>query len=124
MINKLSKFNFMKTYKPYLSLTKNTSKYELGVIVSAVKDQTIIGIRQEEIKKGKDSCWGVIITFSDMTQLVNGPENPIFSTNVDIALDKSAGYKKILCITEISVSNGKYGPPAGEGTAIDFEDGQ
>jgi len=112
----------MKTYKPYLSLTKNTSKYELGVIVSAVKDQTIIGIRQEEVKNGNDSYWGVIITLSDVTQLVNGPENPIFSTTVDIALDKSARYKKILCITEISVSDGKYGPPAGEDTSIDFGD--
>lgn len=113
----------MKTYKPYLSLTKNTSKYELGVIVTAVKDQTIIGIRQEEVKKGKDSCWGVIITLSDAIQLVNGPENPIFSATVDIALDKSEKYKKILCVTEISVSNGKYGPSAGDDSAIDFDDG-
>ena len=114
----------MKTYKPYLSLTKNTSKYELGVIVTAVKDQTIIGIRQEEVKKGKDSCWGVIITLSDVTQLVNGPENPIFSTTVDIALDKSMKYKKIMCSTVISVSDGKYGPASGDDTSIDFDDGQ
>jgi hypothetical protein len=112
----------MKTFKPYLSLTKNTSKYELGVIVSAVKDQTIIGIRQEEVKRGNDSCWGVIITLSDTIQLVNGPENPIFSATINIALDKSVKYKKILCITEISVSDGKYGPPAGNDTAIDFGD--
>lgn len=112
----------MKTYKPYLSLTKNTNKYELGVIVSAVKDQTILSIRQEEVKNGNDSYWGVIITLSDMTQLVNGPENPIFSTTVAIASDKSAIYKKIICSTEISVSGGKYGPAKGEDTSIDFED--
>ncbi|MDO9615487.1 MAG: hypothetical protein Q7J86_13305 [Bacteroidota bacterium] len=112
----------MKTYKPYLSLTKNTSKYELGVIVTAVKDQTITGIRQEEVKKGKDTCWGVIITLSDTIQLVNGPENPVFSATVDIELDKSLKYKKISCSTEISVSNGKYGLPAGDDTSIDFED--
>lgn len=112
----------MKTYKPYLSLSKNSARYELGVIVTAVKDQTIMGIRQEEVRNGNDSCWGVIITLSDVTQLVNGPENPIFSTTVDIALDKSAKYKKILCSTEISVSEGKYGPAEGEDTSIDFED--
>lgn len=112
----------MKTYKPYLSLSKNSARYELGVIVTAVKDQTITGIRQEEVKNGNNSYWGVIITLSDVTQLVNGPENPIFSTAVDIALDKSARYKKILCITEISVSDGKYGPSAGDDTTIDFDD--
>lgn len=114
----------MKTYKPYLSLTKNASKYELGVIVTAVKDQTIIGIRQEEVKKGKDFCWGVIITLSDTIQLVNGPEKPIFSATVDIALDKSVSYRKIICSTEISFPNSKFGPPAGENTSIDFGDGQ
>ncbi|MBW8323641.1 MAG: hypothetical protein K0M50_02640 [Prolixibacteraceae bacterium] len=112
----------MKTYKPYLSLGKSTKKYELGVIVSATKNQTITSIRQEEVKMGNDSCWGVIITLSDTTQLVNGPENPIFSTTVNVALDKSAKYKKILCCTEISVSEGKFGPAAGEDTSIDFED--
>lgn len=112
----------MKTYKPYLSLSKSSAKYELGVIVTAVKDQTILGIRQEEVKKGNDACWGVIITLSDATQLVNGPENPIFSSIIDIALDKSASYKKILCSTEISVSKGKYGPAAGDNTTIDFGD--
>lgn len=112
----------MKTYKPYLSLSKNNEKYKLGVIILAVKDQTIISIRQEEVKKGNDSYWGIIITLSDAVQLVNGPENPIFSTTVDIALDKSAKYKKILCCTEISVSDGKYGPSAGDNTTIDFED--
>jgi len=112
----------MKTYKPYLSLSKNSAKYELGVIVTAVKDQTISGIRQEEVKKGNDSYWGIIITLSDATQLVNGPESPIFSATVDIALHKSASYKKILCSTEISVSDGKYGPAAGDNTTIDFGD--
>lgn len=113
----------MKTYKPYLSLSKKTSKYELGVIVSAVKDQTITSIRQEEIKKGNNSYWGVTFTLSDAVQLVNGPENPIFSTAVDVELDKSAKYKKILCVTEISVSDGKYGPSAGDDSTIDFDDG-
>ena len=113
----------MKTYKPYLSLSKNTSKYKLGVIITAAKDQTITSIRQEPVKKGNDQYWGVIITLSDSTQLINGPENPIFSTSVDIALDKSAKYRKIQCCTEISFSDGKYGPPAESDTTIDFSDG-
>lgn len=112
----------MKTYKPYLSLSKNAKKYELGVIVMAEKNQTITNIRQEEVKTGNDSCWGVIITLSDATQLVNGPENPIFSTTVDIPLDKSESYKTIKCYTQISVSEGKFGPSEGGNTSVDFGD--
>lgn len=112
----------MKIHKPYLSLSKTNEKYELEVIVSAVKDQTIANIRQEEVKKGTDLCWGVIITLTDATQLVNGPENPIFSAIVEIAFDKS-NYKKIQCRTEISTSNGSYGPSEGGNTTIDFSDG-
>lgn len=114
----------MKTYKPYLSLSKSSTKYELGVVVTALKNQTIASIHQEEIIKDNNTCWGVIITFSDATQLVNGPESPIFSTTVDIALEKSASYKKILCFTRISSSEGIYGPSEGEETSIDFEDGK
>ena len=112
----------MKTNKPYLSLSKKNEKYELSVIVTAVKDQTIASIRQEEVKKGNDKYWGIIITLSDATQLINGPENPIFSSIVEISLDKSASYKKIMCSTEISVSDGKYGPAAGGNTSVDFGD--
>ena len=112
----------MKPNKPYLSLSKKNAKYELSVIVNAVKDQTIASIRQEEVKSGNDKYWGVIITLSDATQLVNGPENPIFSANVEIALDKSTNYKKIICRTEISVSDGKDGPAEGGNTSIDFSD--
>ena len=112
----------MKTYKPYLSLTKVTGKYELCAIVTASKGQTITGIRQEEVKSSGQPYWGVIITLSDSTELVNGPENPIFSTTVDIMLDKSVNYEKILCSTEIVLADGKYGPPAGEPTPINFDD--
>ncbi len=112
----------MKTYKPYLCLSKNAGTYLLGVIVTATKDQTIISIRQEEVKAANDQYWGVIITLSDATRLVNGPENPIFSTNVEIALDKSVNYKKIICRTEISVTESKDGPAEGGNTSIDFSD--
>jgi len=94
----------------------------LEAIVPSLKDQTVTSIRQEEVINGNDKCWGVIITLSDATQLVNGPENPIFSANVEIALDKSANYKKIICRTEISVSDGKDGPSEGGKTSVDFDD--
>ena len=113
----------MKPNKPYLSLSKKTTKYELEVIVASLKDQTITGIRQEEVICGNDTCWGVVITLSDATQLVNGPENPIYSATVDIALDKSVSYKRILVSTQISLSDGKLGPAAGEDSSINFEDG-
>lgn len=112
----------MKTYKPYLSLSKSSTKYELGVVVTALKNQTITSIHQEEIKQEYNTCWGIIITFSDTIQLVNGPESPIFSTTIDIALDKSASYKKIICSTWISSSGGKFGPSEGGSTSIDFDD--
>lgn len=112
----------MKTYKPYLSLSKKNEKYELAVIVNAAKDQTITGIRQEEVKSGNDKYWGVIITLSDATRLINGPENPIFSSIVEISLDKSASYKKIMCSNEIPVSDGRFGPAAGGNTSVDFGD--
>lgn len=114
----------MKTYKPYLSLSKNTTTYELGVIVTALKNQTITAIHQEEIIKDNIPYWGVILTLSDATQLINGPETPVYSTTVAIALDKSAAYQKILCCTQIAVSDGKFGPSEGEDTTIDFGDGR
>lgn len=114
----------MKTYKPYLSLTKNSTKFELGVIVTALKNQTITSIRQEEIKKNNIAYWGVILTLSDMTQLVNGPEMPVFSTTVGIALEKSASYQKILCCTQIAPAEGLDGPAEGDDTQIGFGDGK
>lgn len=114
----------MKTYKPYLSLNENSTKYELGVIISALKNQTITSIHQEEIIKNNQLYWGVIITLSDATQLVNGPEYPVFSTTVDIALEKSASYQTILCCTRIASSEGKFGPSEGDDTAIGFGDGK
>lgn len=113
----------MKTYKPYLSLSKNATKYELEVIVTASKNQTIRGIHQEEIIKDNIPYWGVIITLSDQTQLVNGPENPVFSSTIDIELDKSDRFQKILCCTQIATSGGTFGPSDGDSTPIDFGDG-
>lgn len=113
----------MKTYKPYLSLSKNTEKYELGVIVTTLKNQTITSIHQEEIIKDNHPYWGVILTLSEATQLINGPENPVYSATVGIALDKSATYRQILCSTRIVTSEGPYGPSDGESSSINFDDG-
>jgi hypothetical protein len=114
----------MKTYKPYLSLSKNATNYELEVIVTTLKNQTITSIHQEEIKKDDISYWGVIITISGQTQLVNAPENPVFSSTVGISLDKSESYQKILCCTQIVTPEGTFGPAEGGSTSVDFEDGK
>jgi hypothetical protein len=112
----------MKSYKPYLSLSKNDKNYKLEVVILAGKDQTITNIRQDEVKKGNELYWGVILTLSDAVRLVNGSDNPVFSATIDIATDKSVNYKKILCCAEVSFSDGNYGPPASEDTAVDFDD--
>lgn len=113
----------MKIQKPYLSLTKNTKAYELGVTLTTAKDQMIIGVRQQEVTSGDQPYWGVIITVADGVPMVNGPENPIFSATVDIALDKSESYQKILCSTEIGSISGDIGVATGDSTPIDFSDG-
>jgi hypothetical protein len=113
----------MKMYKPYLSLSKTTKNYELDVVLSSGKDQTITNIKQEEVKKNEKAYWGVIITLTAETQIVNGPENPIFSTTAKIGLDKSEAYKTIKCIVQQKVEEGECGPAADEETDIDFGDG-
>ena len=112
----------MKSYKPYLSLTKTIENYILDVVLSASKSQTIVSIKQQEVEKDGTKYWGVIITLSTTTQLANGPEVPIFSTTVDVPLVTSAKYKTIKCIVEQAVPKGKMGPPADEETDVDFGD--
>lgn len=113
----------MKKYKPYLSLGKTAQYFELDVVLSAARDQTITNIRQEEINKGGNVYWGVIITLSSETQLANGPETPIFSTTVQIDLDKPAVYKTVKCIVRQKFPEGQCAPPADEESDIDFDDG-
>ena len=112
----------MKSYKPYLSLTKTIENYILDIVLSASKSQTIVSIKQQEVEKDGKKYWGVIITLSTTTQLVNGPEIPIFSTTVDVPLVTSQKYKTIKCIVEQAVSKGKMGPPTDEESDIDFGD--
>lgn len=113
----------MKAYKPYVNLTQEEEQFKLGVVFAATKDQTIASIRQEQVMKDDKPCWGVIISISSATQIVNGPDIPVFSTDIDIALDKSLDYSKIVCFTEIITPDGRFGPQQGESTSIDFGDG-
>ena len=113
----------MKIYKPYLSLSKTAKNYELDVVLSSRNDQTIASIEQQEVKKGDKAYWGVIITFSTETQIVNGPEKPIFSTVAKIDLDKSIRYKTIKCIVRQKVEEG-CAPARDEESDIDFNDGK
>lgn len=113
----------MKSFKPYLSLAKTTVDFTLDVVLSGNKDQTITSIEQQEVKKNEQAYWGVIITLSSETQVVNGPDRPIFSTTVGIPLEKADKYKTIKCIVQQKMQEERLGPPADEETEIDFQDG-
>lgn len=113
----------MKNYKPYLSLSKTTNNYELGVVLSASKNQTVTSIEQQEIVKNEQTYWGVILTVSTQTQLVNGPDTPIFSSVVRIPLEKGEAYKTIKCIARQKMEDDEMGPPQDEDSDIDFGDG-
>jgi hypothetical protein len=111
-------------YKPYLSLSKTTKNYELDVVLSSRNDHTITNIRQEEVKKNEKAYWGVIITLTAETQIVNGPETPIFSTTAKIDLNKSETYKTIKCIVQQKVEEAECGPAEDEESDVDFDDGE
>ncbi|WP_299577903.1 hypothetical protein [uncultured Sunxiuqinia sp.] len=112
----------MKSYKPYLSLSKTAEDYVLDVVLTAGKTQTISSITQQEVKKGEKAYWGVIIELSTTTQLMNGPETPIFSTSVSIPLETASKYQTIKCLGRQVVAKGLMGPPPDEETDIDFID--
>ena len=112
----------MKSYKPYLSLSKTAEDYVLDVVLTTGKTQTIASITQEEIQKGGKAYWGVIITVSTTTQLMNGPENPIFSTSASILQEKANEYQTIKCLVRQKMQEGELGPPKDEESDIDFKD--
>ncbi|MGQ7868534.1 hypothetical protein [Sunxiuqinia sp. sy24] len=112
----------MKSYKPYLSLSKTTENYVLDVVLTAAKKQTITSITQQEVNKGDKTYWGVIITVSTTTQLMNGPENPIFSTSASISLEKANEYQTIKCLVRQKMQESELGPPKDEESDIDFID--
>jgi hypothetical protein len=113
----------MKSYKPYLSLSKSVENYVLDVVFSASKLQTIASIQQQEIVVEGKAYWGVIITLSTTSQIVNGPDVPIFSTTADISFDKAGEYKTIKCVVRQVVPDGEVGPARDKETDVDFIDG-
>lgn len=109
----------MKEYKPYLFLEKINNVYELNFVLRCSKQQTIESIEQEEIEIEGKKYWGVTVTLSTNTQLVNGPESPIFSSVVEIPQDADLECNTIKCIV---VQSGGSGNPASESSDIDFGD--
>jgi hypothetical protein len=112
----------MKTFKPYLALSKTIDNYVLSVVLSVPKEFSIEKIEQQEIDIDGNKYWGVIITVSDLTQVMNGPDLPILSTSANIDLDKAETYQTIKCVVQPRNVDG-YGPAQDENGDIDFEDG-
>lgn len=113
----------MKTFKPYLLLSKTIDSYVLSVVLSVPKEFSIEKIEQQEINTGTKQYWGVIITVSDKTQLVNGPDVQILSTFETIDLNKSETYETIRCVVQPRTLDDGYGPSQDEDGDIDFGDG-
>lgn len=116
----------MKTYKPYLALTKRATDYLLEVVFQTTKDQNIVGVSQEEISKNGKTYWGVVIRLSSDIQLMCGPEENVISASVSIADVVAQQYKTIKCIVT-SVRPIKddldFGGVKEEETDIDVTDG-
>ena len=113
----------MKTFKPYLALSKTIDNYVLSVVLSIPKEYSIEKIEQQEIDISGDKYWGVIITVSDLTQLMNGPDLQILSTSANIGLNKSVTYQTIKCVVQPRIASDGYGPAQDEESEIDFGDG-
>lgn len=112
----------MELFKPYLSLRKNDESYKLEFVVSCKGDQTIESIEQNEIKINNKKYWGVIVTLSNRSQLVNGTENLIFSSVVTIEAKKSIDYSTIKCIIMQTRIDDLLQPTQTEVSNIDFSD--
>jgi len=112
----------MKTYKPYLALTKGSSgNYTLDVVFQSPRTQNIVSIEQQEITQSGKTYWGVVISVSSDIQLMCGPELNVLYTSV--TLDASVGsYKTIKCIVQ-QTKSGEYGGDEPEETDIDVLDG-
>jgi len=112
----------MKTYKPYLALTKGTSgNYTLDAVFQCPKTQNIFSIDQQAITTNGKTYWGVIVSVSSDIQLMCGPELNVLFTSV--AIDASASsYGTVKCIVQ-QTKSGEFGDPEDEETDIDFGDG-
>ncbi|MGQ8335214.1 hypothetical protein ACUNWD_01605 [Sunxiuqinia sp. A32] len=114
----------MKVFKPYLSLSKTIESYLLEVVLAVSKNYSIEKIEQQEIEVADALYWGVIISVSTRTQLVNGPELPVLSSVVAIDLDKSETYSKIKCIVEQILPEGDLGHAQNAESDLNFDDAQ
>ena len=113
----------METFKPYLSIEKTSENYLLTAVLSVPAKHTIEKIVQQEIDISGTKYWGVVITVSEKTSLMNGPELPILSTQAAIDLNKAETYQTIKCVVEPIGSGDGYGPSQFKDTDIDFADG-
>ena len=116
----------MKTYKPYLSLSKGSSgDFKLDVVFQSPKSQNIVSIEQQEITQSGKTYWGVIISVSSDIQVICGPESNVLFASVSIASDTASSYQTIKCIVQVtsSLNEGQVGNPVGDETDIDFTDG-
>ncbi|RKD90984.1 hypothetical protein [Mangrovibacterium diazotrophicum] len=112
----------MKTYKPYLALTKGSSgNYTLDVVFQSPRTQNIVSIAQQEITQSGKTYWGVIISVSTDIQLMCGPETNVLFTSVEIESGASS-YGTVKCVVQQTKSAGYEGVDDEE-TDIDFGDG-
>ncbi len=116
----------MKTYKPYLALTKGTNDYLLDVVFQTTKENNIVKISQEEITKNGKTYWGVVISLSSDIQLMCGPDENVISTTVSISDTVAQQYQTIKCIVQVVQSikeNPDFTGEKEEETDIDVIDG-
>jgi len=112
----------MKTYKPYLALSKGSSgNYTLDAVFQCPRTQNIVSITQQEIVQSGKTYWGVVISVSSDIQLMCGPELNVLFTSVEIE-SAASSYGTIKCIVQ-QVSSAEYGNPTDQETDIDFGDG-
>ena len=117
----------MKTYKPYLSLEKNSAgNYTLEAVFSCPKTQNIISIEQQPLTVGSKTYWAVYINVSSDIQLICGPEENVIYTTIEIDGSVSSQYKTVKCIVQqiqSTVSTARTTGPVVIETDIDFGDG-
>lgn len=112
----------MKTYKPYLALTKGSSgNHTLDAVFQCPRTQNIVSIEQKEITQNEKTYWGVIISVSSNIQLMCGPEMNVLFTSVELNPSVS-NYKTIKCVVQ-QAPQGTLAGVEPEETDIDVLDG-
>lgn len=117
----------MKTYKPYLSLTKGSSgDYTLDAVFLSPKSQNIISIEQKELTQSGKTYWGVVISVSSDIQIICGPESNVLFTTVPVAGHIASTYKTTKCRVQViqSLTGTSLGDAEADDTDVDFDDGK